>query len=260
MKLEIISKFPSGTAHPTPLLFVHGAWHGAWCWDAHFLDYFSQRGYEVHALNLRGHGESEGRDKLRWHRVADYVADVVQVASQLSRPPVVIGHSLGGHVVQKYLESHPAPGGVLLASLPAAGLLASTVRTFMRQPLAMIKANLTLRMYPLVASPEIVRRSFFSAGLSDEQVVTYWKQMQDESAMAFLDMLMFDLPKPDKVKAPMLVLGGALDQLFHPYEVEATARAYNAPCKIFEGVAHDMMLEPGWQAVADHILAWLKDR
>lgn len=259
MKLEIISKYPAGNAHPTPLLFVHGAWHGAWCWDVHFLDYFVQHGFEVHAVNLRGHGNSEGRDKLRWTRVADYVADVAQVASQLSRPPVVIGHSLGGHIVQKYLESHPAGGGVLLASLPPAGLLASMIRVAIRHPWAYLKANMTFSMYPLVATPSLVRGSFFSDGLTDQQVESYWKQLQDESSMAFMDMLMLDLPKPKKVSAPMLVLGGAVDRIFLPREVEATAQAYNAPCVIFDGVAHDMMLEMQWQAVADRILVWLNE-
>ncbi len=42
MKLEITSKYPVQTQHPTPLLFIHGMMHGAWCWDVHFLDYFVQ--------------------------------------------------------------------------------------------------------------------------------------------------------------------------------------------------------------------------
>ncbi len=76
MKLEMISKYPVGNQCPTPLLFIHGALHGAWCWDRHFLDYFAQHGFAAHAVNLRGHGNSEGREKLRWTRIADYVEDV----------------------------------------------------------------------------------------------------------------------------------------------------------------------------------------
>jgi pimeloyl-ACP methyl ester carboxylesterase len=47
---------------------------------------------------------------------------VVAVAERLPTPPVVIGHSMGGFVVQKYLETHQAPAGVLLASIPPRGL------------------------------------------------------------------------------------------------------------------------------------------
>jgi len=41
--LEVIDKGVPSSAHPTPLLFVHGACHAAWCWDEHFLDYFAGR-------------------------------------------------------------------------------------------------------------------------------------------------------------------------------------------------------------------------
>jgi len=40
MRLEIVSKYPVEDQRPTPILFIHGALHGAWCWDVHFLDYF----------------------------------------------------------------------------------------------------------------------------------------------------------------------------------------------------------------------------
>lgn len=46
MKLEVISHLPVGRAHPTPLLFVHGAYSGAWVWDQHFLPYFAKQGYQ----------------------------------------------------------------------------------------------------------------------------------------------------------------------------------------------------------------------
>ena len=260
MKLEIISKYPLDSTHSTPLLFVHGAWHAAWCWDVHFLDYFAQHGFTAHAISLRGHGNSEGRDNLRWTRIADYVEDVAKTVRQLPRPPVVIGHSMGGLVVQKYLEDCFAPAAVLLASVPPAGVLATTLRIAKRHPVVFAKVNLTFSLYPLVATSQLAREAFFSEGLADEQVLAYAKGLQDESYLGFLDMLMFNLPKPGKVKTPVLVLGGALDTIFSPDEVEATARAYNTQPEIFAEMAHDMMLEPRWQDVAERIMIWLKER
>lgn len=260
MKLELISKIPPINPQPTPLLFVHGAWHAAWCWDVHFLDYFAQHGFAAHAVSLRGHGNSEGRSKLRWTRIADYVEDVAAAASQLPSSPVVIGHSMGGLVVQKYLENAHAPAAVLLASVPPAGVLATTLRIAGRHPAAFAKVNLTLSLFPLVATPQLAREAFFSEGLAEEQAQTYAKRLQDESYLGFLDMLVFNLPKPQKVKTPVLVLGAAKDTIFSPTEVESTGRAYHTRTEIFTGMAHDMMLEPGWQAVADRILAWLKER
>lgn len=45
--LELISHVPASPAHPVPLLFVHGAFVAAWCWDDHFLPYFAQRGEKL---------------------------------------------------------------------------------------------------------------------------------------------------------------------------------------------------------------------
>src|SRR5882757_2285721 len=107
-----------GESHPAPLLFVHGANHAAWCWDEHFLEFFADKGYRALAVSLRGHGRSPTSKPLRKCSVADYVDDVASVADTLDTGPVIIGHSMGGFVVQKYLESHDAPAGVLLASFP----------------------------------------------------------------------------------------------------------------------------------------------
>ena len=257
MNLEIISKSPLVANGSPPLLFVHGAWHAAWCWDVHFLDYFVQHGFNVHAVSLRGHGGSGGREKLRWARIGQYVEDVARAADQLPSPPIVIGHSMGGHIVQKYLERRVAPAAVLLASLPPAGALQTTLRILRRHPWIFLKMNLTLSLRHLVATPELAREYFFSQGLSDGQLQAYWEQLQDESYMGFLDMLVLNLPKPQKVRTTMLVLGAEKDAVFGVDEVDATARAYNTKAEVFKGMGHDMMLEPGWQSVAERIVGWL---
>ena len=56
-----------------------------------------------------------------------------------------------------------------------------------------------------------------------------------------------------------LVLGGERDTIFGPKRVAATARAYGTQARMFD-MAHDMMLEPGWPAVAAHIGDWLDAR
>lgn len=259
MKLEIISKYPSGKAHATPLLFVHGAWHAAWCWDVHFLDYFAQHGYAAHALSLRGHGGSEGRDSLRWTRIADYVADLVQVVATLPAPPVLIGHSMGGFIVQKYLEAHTAPAVVLLASVPPEGVFATTLKAARMHPLIFTKSNLSMSLAPLMATPSLAREFLFSRDLPDAELMSYWKRLQDESYLAWLDMLAFDLPQTGKATPPMFVLGGTNDISLKPSQIKATARAYTARFEMIEGIAHDMMLDTRWQVVAAQIENWLTE-
>jgi alpha-beta hydrolase superfamily lysophospholipase len=257
MQLEIISRKPASSARPTPLLFVHGAWHAAWCWAEYFLDYFAAHGYESYALSLRGHGGSEGHNRLRWTSINDYVADVAHVAGQLSQTPVLIGHSMGGLVVQNYLKTHTAPAAVLLASVPPTGALDATLRIAKRHPLAFVKAALRLSLYPIIETPNLTREALFSTTMPEGKSLGHFCKMQDESVRAFLDMLFFTLPAPLHVATTMLVMGATDDAVIHPNEIEETAKAYNTQTTVFPGMAHDMMLEPGWQGVADHIRDWL---
>jgi pimeloyl-ACP methyl ester carboxylesterase len=260
MKLEVISKEPKGASRAIPILFVHGAWHGAWCWEKNFMPYFAEKGYTSYALSLRGHGNSEMPAHFRWMRIADYVADVSQVVDQLSEKPVMVGHSMGGLVVQKYLEEHTAPAVVLLASVPVRGVFRTTLRIALRHPLAFLKANLVWSLYPIIGKPGLTREAFFSEDISSDTLNGYFSLMQDESYVAFLDMMLFKLPKPEKVSTELLIIGAENDTIFHPDEIEMTAAAYGKKHEIFKGMAHDMMLEDGWQTVADRILGWLGEK
>jgi pimeloyl-ACP methyl ester carboxylesterase len=258
MKIELLSRKPDKPTHATPILFVHGAWHGAWCWEKFFLPYFAGQGWEVHALSLRGHGKSEGR--VRWASGQGYVADVAQAVGEIGKQPIVVGHSMGGYVVQKYLEKHPAPAAVLLASIPSAGILRWFLRGWLQHPLLMLQVTVTLDPYVLVSTPERARESFFSADMPRDEVQTYYEQLQSESFRIIFDSLLLDLPRPGRITTPMLVLGAENDRIFHVPEHEATARAYHTQAEIFPNMAHDMMLESGWQSVADRIIAWLSER
>jgi alpha-beta hydrolase superfamily lysophospholipase len=70
-------------------------------------------------------------------------------------------------------------------------------------------------------------------------------------------MLGLNLARPKRETVPICVVGAANDAIFTPPEVEATAHAYHTTATIFPSMAHDMMLEAGWKAVANTILAWL---
>ncbi|BBZ13602.1 alpha/beta hydrolase [Mycobacterium branderi] len=256
---EVIDKGSCSAAHPSPLLFVHGSWHGAWCWNEHFLDYFADKGYRAVALGLRGHGTSPGKERLRWTRLREYVDDVAETAAQLQTQPILVGHSMGGFVIQKYLEAHTAAGAVLLASVPPTGVLRVTLRIARDYPLPFAKVNASLRLAPLVATPELARVLLFSASTPDEQVEMYQQRLQDEGYRGFLDMLALDLVKTKRVKrVPMLVLGAADDYIVSQRQIRRTAAIYGAPAEIFPNMGHDMMLEPGWAVVAERIHAWLE--
>ncbi len=74
-KLELLERRPAKPRLKTPVLFVHGAYTGAWCWEDYFLPYFAEQGIHAFAVSLRGHGRSEGRQMLAATSLADYVDD-----------------------------------------------------------------------------------------------------------------------------------------------------------------------------------------
>jgi|KBSSwiStaDraftv2_1062776.scaffolds.fasta_scaffold293556_2 pimeloyl-ACP methyl ester carboxylesterase len=260
MKLEVITQQPKERKHAAPLLFIHGAWHGAWCWE-NFLPYFVEHGYEVHALSLRGHGNSEGREGIRWYSGArDYVADLAQVVDGLGKKPVLIGHSMGGYVIQKYLEKSDAPAGVLIASIPVSGIFGMNVRFMKRHPWTMTKILFLMNSWYMMNSPELLKENCFSDNFPEAEIARIFPNVQPESFRVSLETTLWNLPRPKKVKTSLLVLGAENDRLFSVSEQKATAKAYDTEAVFFSNMAHDMMLEKDWQLVANKIMEWLETR
>ncbi len=255
--LEVIARKGDGESANPPLLFVHGSCHAAWCWDEHFLGFFAEQGYDAYALSLRGHGESGGGERLRWTSIADYVADVGQVAGELPRPPVVIGHSLGGFVVQKYLEKHDAPGAVLVAPAPRRGMLRAAVRWSLRDRWPFLKLWLTMEPYALFSTPERCHALFFSPDMDKDTVRRYWARLGPESFRSWMEMLGRP-PDATRIRGtPMLILAAANDRLIPEAALRDTAEDYGAELTLLPDMAHDLMLEDNWGQAAEAMRDWL---
>ncbi len=256
--IEVIDKGSASDIHPTPLLFVHGGWHGAWCWDDGFLDFFADVGYRAIALSVRGHGHSPTAKPLDKCSVADYVEDVCSVADDLPEAPVLIGHSMGGFIAQMYLARHRAPAAVLLASMPAQARRRAGValRAMRRHPVVAMRANAAGSTADLVNTPRLARDHFFSTNTPDSVVEACAARLGAEGwgAPGFSARL-----KPARVRTPLLILGARDDRLVSNGDVRATARAYRVQPEFFPG-GHDMMLEPGWPDVAQRIHCWLNSQ
>jgi len=120
--LEIRSRLPERANAGSPLLFVHGGYCDAWCWEPYFLPWFAARGYPAYALSLRGHGASGGRESLFVAGIDDYAVDVARVAGKLPSRPVLIGHSMGAAVVERLIAAGPVRAAALFAPVPPGGL------------------------------------------------------------------------------------------------------------------------------------------
>ncbi|WP_406813517.1 alpha/beta hydrolase [Mycobacterium sp. M23085] len=256
--LEMIDKGQASDAHPHPLLFVHGAWHGGWCWNEHFLDFFAGRGFRALALSLRGHGTSPIEKSLRACSISDFLSDLSSVAQNLPTPPVLVGHSIGGFLVQKYLETHEIPAAVLIASAPPRGHLRSLMRSMRRHPCRSTKFALTGNPARLYGSTAGARELFFGSKAPDSLVEAVTTRLQPESTRAiFLDMVAADLVNTRKISTPTLVIGGESDQVYAVSDIRRTAKAYNTAPVFFPDMGHELMLEPGWVAVANTLMSWL---
>jgi len=259
--LELISYVHgNGGQTSTPLLFVHGAWHGAWCWDVHFLPWFYKHGYNVYALSLRKHGNSNGSKPLWRTGIADYVRDVETVMAQLAAPPVVIGHSMGGFVVQKLLKKNKVPlaGAILLAPMPNFGAWKIVLKLARLYPLRFVMANLTLSFYGFVNTPKLVKQLFFPENMPLNEVTVFAKQMQDESYRVMWEWLL-QLPPHRRIQKlpPMLVACAGKDFIIPASNMQKTARFYHTEAVILPHLAHDMMLDPNWLAAASLLKEWL---
>ncbi|MGC4122334.1 MAG: alpha/beta fold hydrolase [Myxococcales bacterium] len=256
-ELEVLERRPAAPNGRPPLLFVHGAFMTAACWTR-FLDAFAERGYPSFAVSLRGHGGSEGRAWLPWARLADFVEDVRSVARRLGPSTVLVGHSMGGMVVQKLLEAEPAPAAVLMASVPPSGLWGSALSMLLREPGLWLQLAVASGLGPRFASATALRRALFSPEVSDEVLKPLFEQAQTESQGVLADLYWADLPIVSRVaRTPLLVLGASNDCFVPSLEVQRTARTYGADCQVIPNMSHAMMLEPGWAAVVDRIDAWL---
>jgi pimeloyl-ACP methyl ester carboxylesterase len=255
--LELIGRGSCSDAHPTPLLFVHGGTLAAWCWDEHFLDFFADNGYRAIALNLRGHGGSPVLKPLNKCTIADYVDDVRSVAATLPTTPVLIGHSMGGFVVQKYLETGNAPAAVLVSSAPPRTFFLTSLRLARKHPWLAVKFSATRKNLTIYPTSAHMREVMFCAHTPEPIVEQCFARLQEDSYRALgADMNLLNLVRPRRVTTPMLVLEGAEIGWGHRPAREI-ARAYHTAAEFFPNMGHNMMLEPGWQAVAERIDSWL---
>lgn len=260
-KLEVRSCLPSranGNARKPPLLFVHGGYCDAWCWAPHFLPWFAAKGYAAHALSLRGHGESGGRETMFVTGLDDFAADVEQVAARLPSPPVLIGHSMGAAVIERLLAAHPVRAAALLSPVPPTGLLPMAARLAAEQPEYMMQlsqfdpARLTTHVL------DVLRPYYFSADVEPKILAEATNRLCTESPRALLDLsLRLHWQLPERSGVPLFVLGAEDDRIANPDDVRATASHHGVEATIVPGLAHMLMLERQWEKPARALARWL---
>jgi pimeloyl-ACP methyl ester carboxylesterase len=256
--LEVITTEARDPGSRPPILFLHGSYCGAWVWQEHFIPYFAERGYGSTALSFRGHGKSKGARSLHQFGVSDYVADVEAVASKLERPPIVIAHSMGAKVAERFVENHPVAGVILLAPASPFGVLSSTIRVAAAAPVLWWQLAWSQALGAKTVDMALLGRTLFSTDLEEEKRTHYASRFQQESSRVALEMTLRSYwPCNPRAMRSSLVIGGDRDVLIPLQELERTAAVFQSELQVLPGVNHLLMLDTCWKDVADRALAWI---
>jgi pimeloyl-ACP methyl ester carboxylesterase len=259
--LELRSRVPTranGNGKKPPLLFVHGGFSDSWFWDAYFLPWFADKGYPAHAVSLRGHGNSGGRDTLFVAGLDDFVADVVDTAEGLPAPPVLIGHSMGAAVIERLMGTQRVRAAALFCPIPPVGLLAMAARLASERPDYLFQLAQFDPMRLTTHVQETLRPYYFSDRVAPAILREAAVHFCAESPRALLDLsLRLHWQLPDRATAPLLVLGVDGDRISAADDVRATAQHHGTEAVILPGLTHMLMLEPDWERPAKELLRWL---
>jgi pimeloyl-ACP methyl ester carboxylesterase len=258
MKLELIEAKPDRRAYPHPLLFVHPLGHAAWYWEENFLRYFAAQGFHCFAMSLRGHGQSEGKDHLRWASTKDYLADIAAAAAQLPARAVLVGDSLGGMLVRKYLEKNAPPAAVLLSPASQRGAWHFSLKVLRKHPLLFLQLNTTFHVKPLYSTPQLYREVFCGDQLPEGLVKKYQSKTDNDSYRMYTELLLgLAEPKRYAAQTPVLLLTGSEDRTFPKSSYDKIETQLGAKRVELPGLPHEMALDTHWQLAADSIIQWL---
>jgi pimeloyl-ACP methyl ester carboxylesterase len=235
-----------------PVLFIHGIFAGGWVFER-YQRLFAEHGYKSYALDLRGHGASPPAAAPGRVTVAEYVAEAFEVARSLGRP-VVIGHSMGGLIAQKLAEGDAALALVLLCSAPGAGLPAVGGRLALRM----------VRYLPalLLSEPITPRRQDVDALVLNRVPAAerdaFHRRVVPASGRAARELALSRVAvDATRVSCPVLSVAAGDDRMVPARIGARLAQRFDAPHREFSAMGHMMMLEPGWEQPAGHILRWL---
>jgi pimeloyl-ACP methyl ester carboxylesterase len=252
--MEVI-RFGSPSDKP-PLLLIHGSYCGAWVWTRFLLPAFSQAGWSGAAISLRGHGGSEGIERINTFGLADYLEDIDAGTKIFDRDPILVGHSLGGYLAQKYALENPVAGLILLASPSLLGLQCSMQHILMYRPMLAMQLGVLTTFGASRVDLRVIADALFSDEESAKNLESLLPLFQRESVRALVEAIRPDFRSP-KTIVPTFALGGYEDAFVPAYEFRYEAHVWKGQSKILHGVPHALMLDSSWRVVMRDLLAWL---
>jgi non-heme chloroperoxidase len=257
-----------------PVVFIHGLWLHSTSWQP-WAEMFRAAGYEPilpewpgvpdTVAEAREHPESQAGVGI--DQVIEHHAGIVR---GLSAPPVLIGHSFGGLVVQALLDDGLGRAGVAIDPAPIRGVL--------RLPAAQIRSALPVlgnpanRKRAVSLSPEQFQASFGNALPAEEsgRLHELWT-IPGPGKPLFQSALANMTPRGRAATAvdtrtaergPLLIISGGADRTVPGSVSKAAYKLYGKSAAVtefreFPDRGHSLTVDSGWSEVAQAALDWL---
>jgi pimeloyl-ACP methyl ester carboxylesterase len=258
--------------HRTPLMLIHGAWLSSSSWE-NFSDYFRDRGFAVSAPEWpRKEGDveelRETADELEGLGLTEIVDHYDSQIRALDAPPVLIGHSYGGLIVELLLDRGLGRAGVAMSPAPPKGILVLPFSTL--KAVAPVLAHPSKRHGVVPLTLEEFTYGFVNTFSPEDAATAYEKYAVPETGQIFYEagFANFHLHPPTEVhfknddRAPLLIVGAEKDNTlpaslskkqFEKYEDSNAQTDYIE----FPGRPHLMMVAEGWEEIAGGIETWV---
>jgi pimeloyl-ACP methyl ester carboxylesterase len=255
-----------------PLLLIHGAWLSARSWE-NFADYFGKRGFAVSAPEWpRKEGDveqlREDAEELAGLGLDEIVDHYETLIRKLDQPPVLIGHSFGGLIVELLLDRGLGRAGVALSPAPPKGILVLPFSSLKAAAPALAHPSKRHGIVPLTL--EEFTYGFVNTFTPDEAGKAYERYAVPETGQIFYEagFANFHLHPPTEVhfksgdRAPLLIVGAEEDHTVPASVAKKQYKKYeSSPAKTdyveFAGRPHLSMVGDGWEEVAAGIDNWL---
>jgi pimeloyl-ACP methyl ester carboxylesterase len=259
-----MNALPAG--RPPALVFVHGMYMNGASWQP-WVEPASAAGHRCHAPSWPFHeGEpadlrarpAAGLGALTFGAVTDHLKAFLDT---LPERPVLIGHSIGGLLVQKLVNDGYGLAGVSISSAPPRGVLSLDPHFFRAN---WPHLNPFAGNRPILMTPERFHYTFCNTMTAAESLSAFEQYVVPESrnvprsTLTAQGRIDFGRPHP-----PLLFVTGDSDHLTPPAMVRRNSRAYRPTAGTveftpFAGRSHFICNQDGWQEVADHVLTWVR--
>lgn len=245
-----------------PILFIHGMFMSGSSW-AGWEAWFQARGYETYAPDWpHRDGDPEQLKQTPPEELPELgleeVLDVYRAAiDEMPEPPIVVGHSMGGLIVQILLREGRVRAGVAIDSAPPSGV--QTLKwSFLRSNVPV----LLKRRKPFVPS-----RSWFAYAfdhtLDEAELERVWREhaVPESGKIARDSTTKLAKIDPTADRPPLLLIAGEEDHIIPASLVRKNRDFYRGPqtdFQAFPGRTHRICGQDGWEEVAGHVDGWLE--